>query len=99
MRRVVIPPFPGAFSAWGMLMTEPRVDRVQTRVLALEATTRRSSSRLFAASDDGCHRRAGCQGFAAESSRPRSSLDMRYRGQEHTVEVPIEATPSPTEHA
>ncbi len=35
VKRVLIPPFPGTFSAWGMLMTEPRVDLTRTNVIAL----------------------------------------------------------------
>lgn len=90
VRRVVIPPFPGTFSAWGMLLTEPRVDRVQTRVLALEATPAAELDRLFTELDQDAVAALVDQDFAAaDIAPPRRSLDMRYRGQEHTVEVPI----------
>ena len=51
VRRIVVPPFPGTFSAWGMLMTEPRVDRVQTRILPLDTTDLEELECLFAASE------------------------------------------------
>ena len=89
-RRLVIPPFPGTFSAWGMLLTEPRVDRVRTRVLPLETTDPDAIERLFAESEADAIAALSAQGFAAETiPPPRRGLDMRYRGQEHTVEVPV----------
>jgi len=33
VRRVVLPPYAGVFSAWGMGMSEPRADAAQTRIL------------------------------------------------------------------
>lgn len=90
VRRVVIPPYPGAFSAWGMLLTEPRVDRVRTRVLHLEATTPGELERLFAEVEAEAVAALTAQGFAAvEIPSPRRALDMRYHGQEHTVEAPL----------
>lgn len=90
VRRVVIPPFPGAFSAWGMLLTEPRIDRVQTRVLPLASTPPMELERLFAAAETEAIAALTAQGFGAESiPPPRRGLDMRYQGQEHTVEVPV----------
>ncbi len=92
VRRIVVPPFPGAFSAWGMLMNEPRVDRVQTRILPLDTMDLAELECLFAASEVEAIAALTAQGITAESiPAPRRSLDMRYRGQEHTVEVAVEA--------
>ena len=91
-RRIVVPPFPGAFSAWGMLMTEPRVDRVQTRILRLRHDGSHGVRVAFSPSRKRGHRHADRSGIAPESiPTPRRSLDMRYRGQEHTVEVAVDA--------
>ncbi len=91
VRRIVVPPFPGTFSAWGMLLTEPRVDRIRTRVLPLETTSEAEIERLFAESETEAREALLAQGFAAGGlSAPRRGLDMRYRGQEHTVAVPID---------
>jgi N-methylhydantoinase A len=92
VRRIVVPPLPGAFSAWGMLMTEPRVDRVQTRVLPLDTADLTELECSFAASETEAIATLTAQGVAPESiPPPRRSLDMRYRGQEHTVEVAVDA--------
>jgi N-methylhydantoinase A len=86
----VVPPFPGTFSAWGMLLTEPRIDRVRTRVLPLASTPAAELERLFAESEAEAIAALTAQGFAAaDIPPPRRGLDMRYHGQEHTVEVPI----------
>jgi N-methylhydantoinase A len=89
-RRVVIPSFPGTFSAWGMLLTEPKVDRVRTRVLPLDVTGPDELESLFAETEAEAIAALTAQEFAADAiPPPRRSLDMRYRGQEHTVEVPV----------
>jgi N-methylhydantoinase A len=91
-RRIVVPPFPGAFSAWGMLMTEPRVDRVQTRILPLDTADLTELECYFAAAEAEAISTLTAQGISPESiPTPRRSLDMRYRGQEHTVDVAVEA--------
>ncbi len=89
--RVVVPPAPGHFSAWGMLVSDLRHDVVQTRFARadqiapseLEAVWQGLEERLLAT-------------FAEEGLEPEEvafarSADMRYAGQEHTVDVPIPA--------
>jgi N-methylhydantoinase A len=90
VKRVIVPPFPGTFSAWGMLLTEPRVDRIRTRVLRLESTPPDALEKMFATVEAEAIAALVSQGFAAGSlPAPRRALDMRYHGQEHTVQVPI----------
>ena len=75
-----------------MLMTEPRVDRVRTRVLPLDTADLTELEGSFAASEAEAIAALTAQGIAPESiPPPRRSLDMRYRGQEHTVEVAVDA--------
>jgi N-methylhydantoinase A len=87
--RVIVPPNPGHFSAWGMLTSDLRHDAVQTHVVRsdrlavadLDAIWRRLEERLLGtfsqeAADEG------------EVTFARSA-DMRYAGQEHTVNVPL----------
>ena len=92
-RRIVIPPFPGTFSAWGMLHdrttrrpgADPHSAAGHHGSQELERSSPQAEAEAIAA--------LTAQGFAAESiPAPRRSLDMRYRGQEHTVDVAVEAT-------
>lgn len=90
VKRVIVPPFPGTFSAWGMLLTEPRVDRIRTRVLRLENTPPEVLQEIFATVEADAVAALTSQGFAANAlPAPRRALDMRYHGQEHTVLVPV----------
>src|SRR5439155_24939850 len=36
VRKVVVPRHPGHFSAWGMLVTEPRIDVLRTQITGIE---------------------------------------------------------------
>jgi N-methylhydantoinase A len=90
VKRVVVPPFPGTFSAWGMLMTRPRVDLTRTRVTRLDAAQPGEIEEVFGELEDEACSRLIEQGFTSEQiAGHRRSLDMRYHGQEHTVRVPL----------
>jgi N-methylhydantoinase A len=90
VKRVVIPPFPGTFSAWGMLMTRPRVDLTRTRVTRLDAAQSGEIEDVFREVESEAVTRLINQGFAADQiGGHRRSADMRYHGQEHTVRVPV----------
>jgi N-methylhydantoinase A len=87
--RVIVPPSPGHFSAWGMLASDLRHDAVQTRFARADAL----GANELAAHWRGLEERLLAI-FADEGLRPEQvtfvrSADMRYAGQEHTVNVPI----------
>ncbi len=94
---VVIPPQPGHFSALGMLLTDLRADFVLTRVSDFGAV---DAPALLAWFDELESR--GMSDMHDEGLRPGDvtclrSLDMRYLGQEYTVNVPLpEQTDGPT---
>ena len=94
VKMVVVPPRSGVFSAWGMLLTEPRLDLVQTRVTHVSDTSGGEIDALFAQLEDEAAAR-----FAEESISPAAlhhvrSVDMRYAGQEHAVRVPVPGGPA-----
>jgi N-methylhydantoinase A len=86
--RVVVPPAPSTFSAWGMLSTDLRHDLVRTVLEPLERTDAAWAERQY-------------REMAAEMTAilppvgtptARRGVDMRYRGQEHTVTVELPDT-------
>ena len=90
VRKVIVPPLSGVFSAWGMCMTAPRADVVRTHILSAAEATDAAVSALFAELEEGAAatlERDGT-GRAGEALCTRS-VDARYRGQEHTVRVPV----------
>jgi len=90
---VIIPRLPGQFSAWGMLACDLRQDYVQTLLrdyatVAPEeiqsALTELLSAGLTALGDGG--------NANVTASAIDCRLDLRYRGQEYTVAVPLSGT-------
>jgi N-methylhydantoinase A len=85
--QVIIPKLPGNFSALGMLMAEWRQDFVRTLIGELDRLQAAQVAQAFADLRDAgaaALKRDGLSGgtfnFAA---------DLRYRGQEHTIAVPL----------
>jgi N-methylhydantoinase A len=89
VKRVVVPPHSGVFSAWGMATSEARHDAAQTRVLALAPDSRTEIAGVLESLEREVTDMLAADGAAARSTRLERSADMRYRGQEHTVRVPI----------
>jgi N-methylhydantoinase A len=89
MRRVVVPPAPAHFSAWGMLMTDLRADWVRTRVLRSDQTDGAVLSEIWEELETAAVKYFGDEGMDASRVRFARSADLRYKGQEHTVEVPV----------
>ena len=86
---VLIPPAPGHFSAWGMLMTDPMQDFIQT---ALTPSTVDSQERIvarFVEIETEARRFFADAGFDGAEVTTERFGDMRYHGQEHTVRVPF----------
>jgi N-methylhydantoinase A len=85
--QVIIPKLPGNFSALGMLMAEWRQDFVRTLIGELDRLQAAQVAQAFVDLRDAgaaALKRDGLSGgtfnFAA---------DLRYRGQEHTIAVPV----------
>jgi N-methylhydantoinase A len=93
VKRVVVPPHSGVFSAWGMGLAEARADAAQTRVLEVSASTAAELDAVFAELELEVTAALAGEGIRAGSVRHERSADMRYRGQEHAVRVPIATEP------
>jgi N-methylhydantoinase A len=88
MRRVVIPPLAGVFSAWGMAIAPPRADVAQTLVTAWPAGSE-AARRAGAELAEEAASRLKAQGVAPEAVRITYQADLRYQGQEHAVTVTV----------
>ncbi len=87
--RVIIPPLPAYFSALGMLMADLKHDYVQTFVRELIETTGPQIADAFAALERSAMETLTEEGAKPEQIVLRRFFDMRYRGQEYTLPVPI----------
>lgn len=93
IKRVVVPTAASVFSAWGMLMTDIRYDYIQTKIVSLSQTPVEELNQLW----DGLLAQAGerfaADGVAKEQAMFAYLADMRYLGQEHTVQVTTPIVP------
>ena len=95
VRSVVVPPYCGVFSAWGMSMTAPRLDVVQTRIARLggPGATAGELAALYEALEREASAALVGEGIAPRVVALDRAADMRYSGQEHAVRVPVAAGP------
>ena len=91
VKEVIVPLYPGLFSAWGMLATEPRRDFMQTALRrdedVKEEDVRALFDRLKQEAED--YFRSDSHMANAEITY-EGRIDLRYLGQEHSVTVPVE---------
>jgi N-methylhydantoinase A len=87
--RVIIPPMPAHFSALGMLLADLKHDYVQTFVRELNETTGGRIADAFASLEKSAVETLIEEGTEQRQIVLRRFLDMRYRGQEYTLPVPV----------
>ncbi len=87
MSRTVIPPAPGNFSAFGMLLSELRSDAVRTHVGQLDPG-------VLAPLFDELEKQARAELEEAVGTLEVSRFaELRYAGQEHGIELPVSSGP------
>ena len=90
MVRVIVPPLPGAFSAYGLLVAEHRCDASRTRVMAIEEGVTLSDVRAIVdPMREEAARELQAEGFAPDQLRFETSVDMRFRGQAFELTTPL----------
>jgi N-methylhydantoinase A len=95
--RIIFPPVPGMFSAWGMLAADLRHDVVATAVAKAGDLDKESVAAKFASLEDDGRKALVAQNVPEEGIRFIRSLDVRYFGQEHTLEVEVPADLDPAD--
>jgi N-methylhydantoinase A len=83
--RVVIPPSPSTFSAWGMLASDLRHDMVRTVLEPLEKTDAAWAQARYAE----MQREVASILPGDGAPLTRRAVDLRYVGQEHTVTIAV----------
>lgn len=85
MKRIVVPPFAGIFSAWGLLGADMVQSASRTLVRPLTDTALTEVAEVFADLIASIKSR----GETAPDAEASLKLDVRYVGQEHTLSVPV----------
>jgi N-methylhydantoinase A len=90
IREVIVPWSPGTFSAWGMLQTDMRHDVVRPYYRPVAEIAAGDVAMVFAQLDAEGSALLEHEGVPAADRFAALSADMRYVGQEYTVNVSIE---------
>lgn len=85
MKRIVVPPFAGIFSAWGLLGADKVQTASRTLVRPLEDATLPEINDAFSTLTESIRARGETDAKSEASLR----LDIRYVGQEHTLSVRV----------
>ena len=89
---VVVPPGPGAFSAFGMLMANVQHDFARTRITALESADLAMMAIDYEQMEADGASALESEGFDEKDRTFSRYVDLRYVGQEHSVTLPVGET-------
>jgi len=92
VRKVVIPPLPGVFSAWGMLLADLRRDFLRTQLMPVDRNCLRRLQKTFGELEQQARKQFIGEGHG-KNLRLDFYVDTRYQGQEHSVKVPLGSGP------
>ena len=92
MTRVVIPVYPGLTSAFGALISEPKITQVWSKHFRSDAIDARTVSEHFDSMVDAALDQLRREGFTGEPEIERS-ISMRYWGQNYEHDVPLPPGP------
>ncbi|MDP9364507.1 MAG: hydantoinase/oxoprolinase family protein [Chloroflexota bacterium] len=93
---VIVPRFPGAFSAWGMLETEIRKDFSRAYFTPLATLDHADLAQTLVQIEDEGFAALASEGITRETGRVEHALDVRYLGQEYTLTIPLRGANEPT---
>ena len=90
VKDIIVPLYPGLFSAWGMLATEPRCDFMQTVLQRAEEVDAADIRALFNRLKQSAEKYFRTDANMADAEITyEDRIDLRYLGQEHSVTVPV----------
>jgi N-methylhydantoinase A len=87
--RILIPRDPGAFSAYGMLVTDVRQERSNTHITRLDDVGPQELDARFRTLEEAALGDLMSEQFARERLTTVRHAGMRYRGQSYEVSVPV----------
>jgi N-methylhydantoinase A len=92
---VIVPRFPGAFSAWGMLETEIRKDFARSYFTPLADLDCDDLAAVLAEQEREAFDALAEEGIERAQARVEHAIDVRYAGQEYTLTVLLESAAEP----
>ena len=93
MAGVIVPLYPGVFSAIGLLMSDVKHDYIRSKLSPLSEVAPADVNGLFERMVAQALEELRDDGFAADHIRIERALDMRYAGQGYEIAVPCPVQP------
>ncbi len=87
IRRIVIPPYCGNFSAWGLLGAEITQSAAQTLIMPLAETSTIAATEVLLQLVADLRRRPGSRSM--NGAVAEAALDLRYAGQEYSLTIAV----------
>jgi N-methylhydantoinase A len=97
MAGVIVPLYPGVYSAIGLVMSDVKHDYIQSRMTALSEIAPKDMASMFDHLASQALEDLRADGFSAETIKIQRSLDMRYAGQGYEITIPCEPEMMTTE--
>jgi N-methylhydantoinase A len=90
MRRILVPPRPGAFSALGLLCTDVVHDYIRSELRPLSDVTADHAEDIFRQLEDKAREELAAEGMDSGTARFQRELDLRYTGQGYELRTPLD---------
>jgi N-methylhydantoinase A len=90
MRRILVPPRPGAFSALGLLCTDVVHDYIRSELNPLAETAPEHAEAIFRELEARARSELAAEGMNAADGRFARELDLRYSGQGYELRTPLD---------
>ena len=90
MRRILVPPRPGAFSALGLLCTDVVHDYIRSEMSPLAEISAGHAEEIFAALEARARDELAAEGLGGQPATFSRELDMRYTGQGYELRTPLD---------
>jgi N-methylhydantoinase A len=95
MAGLVVPLYPGVFSAIGLLMSDVKHDHIQSKMTPLAKTTVEEIDQRFGRMEREARAELEQEGFASDAIRIDRALDLRYAGQGYELTIGCAALVQP----
>ncbi len=90
MRRILVPPRPGAFSALGLLCTDVVHDYIRSELKPLDEVAPAHAEAIFRALEAKARDEIAAEGLDPAQARFARELDLRYTGQGYELRTPLD---------
>ncbi len=90
MRRILVPPRPGAFSALGLLCTDVVHDYIRSGLQPLADVSADHAEDIFRQLEGKAREELAAEGMDANAARFLRELDLRYTGQGYELRTPLD---------